>query len=81
MSQKQRITVFCVVFGHTFLRFVTLANLFQIVAIPQLHVPIQALRDAGGWSKFATPGHYVAQQAIANDRIPLGNDLVAERDS
>ena len=46
--------------------------------LAQLQVPIQALRDAGGWSNFATPGRYVAQQAIANDRIPLANDLVAE---
>ncbi|GAA5531553.1 tyrosine-type recombinase/integrase [Herpetosiphon gulosus] len=46
--------------------------------LAQLQVPIQALRDAGGWSNFAMPGRYVAQQAIANDRIPLANDLVAE---
>ncbi|GAA5531574.1 tyrosine-type recombinase/integrase [Herpetosiphon gulosus] len=49
--------------------------------LAQLQVPIQALRDAGGWSNFATPGRYVAQQAIANDRIPLANDLVADSES
>jgi len=46
--------------------------------LAQLQTPIQDLRDAGGWSNFNTPSRYIARQAIANDRIRLGQDLVED---
>jgi integrase len=43
--------------------------------LAQLQVPIQDIRDAGGWANFTTPARYIAQQAIANERISFGQDL------
>jgi len=42
--------------------------------LAQQQVPIQNLRDAGGWSNFATPARYIARQAIANAGIQLAAD-------
>ena len=44
--------------------------------LAQTQVAIQDLRDAGGWANFTTPARYIAHQAIANDRIGLGADML-----
>ena len=42
--------------------------------LAQQQVPIQTLRDAGGWSNFTTPARYIDRQAIANAGILLDPD-------
>ncbi|MFD3165166.1 tyrosine-type recombinase/integrase [Herpetosiphon sp. NSE202] len=42
--------------------------------VAQTNIPVQALRDAGGWTNLNTPNRYIAQQAIANDGVSLFSD-------